>query len=100
MFDKERTEKAPHWGKNAVPDEYVDLGMHDRYELDLQKWAPPEWDGQVWFGLMLQQSGANTSMTTQLVPLAKQSQEAGTPQAKGAERPTDAPPGSTKDKKD
>jgi hypothetical protein len=98
VFDKERADKAPHWGKNTVPDEYVDLGRHDQYELDLQKWAPPDWDGQLWFGTTLEVAGGNTSITAQLIPLAKQSQEAGTPQAKVAEKSTDGPSSSTKGK--
>ena len=63
--------RDPHWGKHEVPDQYVDLGRHDLYELDLRQWAPPGWDGQVWFTLVLQQAGLGTSLTAQLMPLAK-----------------------------
>jgi hypothetical protein len=63
-------DNAPHWGKNEVPDEYVDLGSRDLYELDLRQWAPPGWDGQVWLTLTLQQAGLGTFVTVQLVPLA------------------------------
>jgi hypothetical protein len=102
VFDKDREDKSPHWGKNAVPDEYVDLGQRDRYDLDLQRWAPPGWDGQVWFTLKLQQTGANTSVTAQLFPLAKQQaggQETGKTQAKESQESSSSPPVSTKSKK-
>ena len=102
VCDKDREDKSPRWGKNAVPDEYVDLGKRDRYELDLQQWAPPGWDGQVWFTLKLQQAGDDTSITARLTPLAKEpsaSQEASTAETKGAKKPTDSPSGSKKGKK-
>jgi hypothetical protein len=71
VFDKHRGDHSPYWGKNSVPDEYVDLGRHDLYGLDLQQWAPPEWDGQLWFTLALERAGLNTSLTAQLMPVAK-----------------------------
>jgi serine/threonine protein kinase len=74
-FDKDRGDHSPYWGKNAVPDEYVDLGRHDLYELDLQQWAPPGWDGQLWFTLALQRAGLNTALAAQLMPLAKQQEK-------------------------
>jgi hypothetical protein len=72
VFDKDRVDKAPRWGKGTVPDEYVDLGNHDQYELDLQQWAPPDWDGQLWLTTTLEMSGGDTLLTAQLIPLAKQ----------------------------
>lgn len=72
VFNKDRTDNRPRWGKADVPDEYVDLGKQDDYVIDLQKWAPQGWDGRVWFGLVLQNAGADTSITAQLVPLAHQ----------------------------
>jgi len=102
VCDKDRQDESPHWGKNTAPDEYVDLGKRDRYELDLQRWAPPEWDGQVWFTLKLQQAGDGTSITAQLVPVAKQpsaSQEPGAAGTKEAKKSVEAPSGSKKGKK-
>jgi serine/threonine protein kinase len=71
VLGKNRMDKAPHWGKNEVPDQYVDLGSHNLYGLDLRQWAPQGWDGQVWFTLVLQQAGLGTFVTAQLVPLTK-----------------------------
>ena len=71
VFDKDRGGRNPPWGKHEVPDQYVNLGKHDLYELDLQQWAPPEWDGQLWFTVALQQAGLGTGITAQLIPLAK-----------------------------
>ena len=69
-------ETITHIGEgHAVPDEYVDLGRHDLYELDLQQWAPPGWDGQLWFTLALQRAGLGTALTAQLMPLAKQQEK-------------------------
>ena len=71
VMGKNRGDKNPHWGKHEVPDECVDLGSHDLYELDLRQWAPQGWDGQVWFSLTLQQAGLGTFVTAQLMPLAQ-----------------------------
>ena len=67
-FSKERDVKAPGWGKNSVPDDYVDLGKKDSYQLDLQEWAPPGWTGHVWFGSVLQQHNPNTFVKAEISP--------------------------------
>jgi hypothetical protein len=77
VFDEHRTGNRPDWGTGAIPDEYVDLGKQDEYELDLRKWAPKGWDGRAWFTLALQHAGTDTSVTAQLVPLAKPKGRAG-----------------------
>ena len=70
VLSKTRRDKNPPWGKHEVPDQYLDLGSHNLYGLDLRQWAPQGWDGQVWFTLVLQQAGLGTFVTAQLVPLA------------------------------
>ena len=75
VFRRNRMDKNPHWGKQEVPDEYVDLGSRDLYELDLRQWAPPGWDGQVWFTVALQHAGLGTFVTAQLVPLVKEQEK-------------------------
>ena len=72
VLSKNRGDKNPPWGKHEVPDQYVDLGSHNLYSLDLRQWAPQGWDGQVWFTLILQQAGLGTFVTAQLVPLAEE----------------------------
>ena len=67
-FNRDRNAKGPDWGKGDVPDDYVDLGMKDSYQLNLQEWAPPGWTGRVWFGLVLQQRTASTFLRAELVP--------------------------------
>jgi hypothetical protein len=47
----------PGWGKRTVPDRFVDLGRQIEYDLNLQDWAPADWDGRVWFTTSLQNSG-------------------------------------------
>jgi len=68
--NKDRAAKVPNWGKNDVPDDFADMGVKDSYQLDLQKWAPSGWTGQVWFGLVLQQRTPNTFLKAELVPRA------------------------------
>ncbi len=67
-FSKNRDANVPGWGKKSVPDDYVDIGKNDSYQLDLQKWAPPGWTGQVWFGVVLQQRKPNTYLKAVLFP--------------------------------
>jgi serine/threonine protein kinase len=69
VFDKDRADRKPPWGKHDVPDQYVELGKHNLYELDLQQWAPQGWDGQLWITLVLQQAGLNTAITAELMPI-------------------------------
>ena len=38
---QKRSGPSPDWGKGGKPDEYVDIGRHDAYSLDLQKWCRP-----------------------------------------------------------
>ena len=100
VFDRERRDNAPHWGRNAVPDQYVDLGRSDLYRLDLRQFAPPGWDGNVWFTLVLQHAGLGTYATAQLTPLAKEQERKppgpppkprGALLPKGQEKPLDLP---------
>jgi hypothetical protein len=88
VLRRNRMDKNPHWGKQEVPDEYVDLGSRDLYELDLRQWAPPGWDGQVWFTVALQHAGLGTFVTAQIVPLVKeQVRKSPDPPAKPKESP-------------
>lgn len=66
-FRKDRGATLPFWGKSSVPDEFVDLGKKESYQLDLQKWAPQDWTGQIWFTLVLQQRQPDTFLTAELV---------------------------------
>jgi hypothetical protein len=70
-FSEWRPAKKPQWGKGDNPDEFADLGVKDSYHLDLQRWAPSGWTGQVWFTLALQQHTPGTYLKAELVPLAK-----------------------------
>ena len=59
---KRRWATNPSWGKRGTPDESFGIGRQDKYSLDLQKWAPPEWDGDAWFTVSLQNWGPNTQL--------------------------------------
>ena len=69
-FNKDRDVKLPGWGKNSVPDDYVDLGKKEAYQLDLQTWAPSGWKGDVCFGVVLQQRTPGTFLKAELIPHA------------------------------
>jgi len=45
------------WGEIKNPDGYYDLGPAFIYHIDLQKWAPENWDGRIWFTLGIQNAG-------------------------------------------
>jgi len=70
-YHGERTSKRPEWGKGGIPDEFADLGVKDSYHLDLQRWAPSGWTGQVWFSLALQQNTPGAFLKAELMPRAK-----------------------------
>jgi hypothetical protein len=72
--NRDRNAKSPLWGKGDVPDDFVDLGVKDTRQLDLQQWAPPGWTGQVWFSLVLQQRTPSTFLKAELVPHATKQQ--------------------------
>ena len=70
-FNRDRVAKVPSWGRGDVPDDFVDLGRKDSYQLDLQKLAPPGWTGQVWIVLTLQQYAPGTFLKAELTPHEK-----------------------------
>jgi hypothetical protein len=71
VFDQSRMDAAPRLGKNGLPDQYLDLGRHDLYELDLQRFAPQKWDGRIWFTLLLEHAGTDTYLIAQLMPVVQ-----------------------------
>ena len=66
MLDRGRWGVAHGWGTGELPSEFIDLGRHSVYYLDLGKWAPPDWDGQVWFSLGIQNAGEGNSLKARL----------------------------------
>lgn len=57
MLDKNRWSFDFPSGKDKKADSYYDLGQAPIYFLDLQKWAPENWDGRIWFTLGIQNGG-------------------------------------------
>ena len=70
FFSTKRWGGSPSWGKATKPDRFVQLGKQKKYALDLQQWAPPDWDGETWFSVNLQNSGRNTSIQAQITHMA------------------------------
>jgi Domain of Unknown Function (DUF1080) len=61
-----RRSPNPSWGKGTLPDAKVMMTRRAHYNLDLDRWAPQDWDGKVWFTVILQNTGRNTQMTVDL----------------------------------
>lgn len=55
------------WGTAKRPNEFVDLTRRTTDLIDLREWAPADWDGKVWFGVLNEHGGENTSMTGRLI---------------------------------
>jgi hypothetical protein len=72
LHNDRRTSGGPAWGKETIPERFVDLSVSTAKELNLEQWAPTEWDGRVWFSVMLQNSGPMTSIEGRiLLPAAE-----------------------------
>ena len=65
----ERTGHNPYWGKGKPPNRNELIRLAKEIDLDLRRWAPMGWDGRVWFTVLLQNTGKNTSMTVKLRPI-------------------------------
>ena len=53
----------PPWGTGKAPDDRDFLPVSPQYTLDLEKWAPANWDGRCWFSVYMQNSGMNRMLT-------------------------------------
>ncbi|MCS7471112.1 hypothetical protein NZK35_31025 [Stieleria sp. ICT_E10.1] len=53
----------PPWGTGKAPDDRDFLPVSPQYTLDLEKWAPGNWDGKCWFSVYMQNSGMNRMLT-------------------------------------
>ncbi|TWU56780.1 hypothetical protein Poly51_26970 [Rubripirellula tenax] len=58
--------KMPLWGTAMEPETITDLGRRDSYDIDLQRWAPKDWDGQSWFSLVIQNAGTDRTLEATL----------------------------------
>jgi len=63
--------KLPGWGQAGLPNETVSIGLKKDYALDLERWAPPDWDGNVWFTLMVHNTGNGTSLQVRSLTLER-----------------------------
>lgn len=62
LFSDRRTSGGPAWGTQGAPGRFVDLSDTVVKELAVDEWAPANWDGRVWFTVIVQNSGAMTSI--------------------------------------
>lgn len=69
VLNRECSSKAPEYGKGTIADEYRDLGSaliempEKTFALDLQSYAPVDWDGQVWLSVGADWVCANRRLT-------------------------------------
>ena len=57
---------SPPWGTARAPDDRDFLPVSRQYTIDLEKWAPPDWDGRSWFSVYMQNAGHNRTLTALL----------------------------------
>lgn len=92
LYNDRRTSGGPAWGKQAAPERFIDLSGSELKDLDLQQWAPAEWDRRVWFSVILQNSGAATSVEGRLVlPNNEEEKPAGPDRATNGSRELSLP---------
>ena len=58
--------EQPNWGAVRRPSEVVELGWSKHQELDLEKWAPENWDGRCWFMIYMKDTGPKHSIEVTL----------------------------------
>ncbi len=56
----------PTWGKATIPDLVTDIGRSDSYTIDLNRWAPPDWDQRCWFSLLMHNGGTDRKLEAKL----------------------------------
>jgi hypothetical protein len=63
----------PRYGKNGTFDEMCDLGSvvdqgpHSTFSLDLARYAPDDWDGQVWFSVGSDWAGSDRRLKARIL---------------------------------
>ena len=62
MLDQQRWDGVPRWGHPQKLQLFLDLGHSESYSINLKKWAPKGWDGQIWFTVGIQNAGHNGSI--------------------------------------
>jgi len=62
-----RWDSGPAWGTGNMPNEYHDIGKASKYEIDLRKYAPPSWDGKIWFTSQCQNAGRGIEFKARIV---------------------------------
>jgi len=71
MMDRARwdvsiLDQAGIWAPQST--ELVDIGTHASYDLELSRWAPPNWNGKVVFAVGLQNAGENNILRVRITP--------------------------------
>lgn len=67
MYFRSRHGVPQKWGTAKRPDDFVDLTYSPTNLINLREWAPADWDGKVWFCVLNEHGGKNTSMTGRLI---------------------------------
>jgi hypothetical protein len=61
-----RWDTRPDWGSKRTPDAFVNLGRANKYQIDLKKHAPSDWDGKVWLTAHCQNAGRGVGFVAEL----------------------------------
>jgi hypothetical protein len=73
LLHTECSSSFPDYGRAAVADEFRDLGKaliekpEAEFALDLQRYAPKDWDGQVWFSVGSDWTASSRMLTLQIL---------------------------------
>ncbi len=75
MLDNDRWDNGNlAWGRPEKPQLFLSIGHASTYRLDLQQWAPNNWDGKIWFAVGIQNAGKKASIQAQLRIINKSEQ--------------------------
>lgn len=55
--------ETPRWGTGTKPDMVTDIGKSDSYTIDLNRFAPSDWDGRCWFAVLMHNAGPDRKLT-------------------------------------
>ncbi len=57
---------TPLWGTAGKPDVVTDIGRSDSYTIDLNRFAPADWDGRCWFAVLMHNAGTDRRLEATL----------------------------------
>ena len=68
FHSEKRWDTRPDWGTKKTPDAFINLGRANKYQIDLKKHAPSDWDGKIWFTAHCQNGGRGVGFVAEIDP--------------------------------